>query len=103
MHVKKGDTVELLAGRDRGKRGQIILAEPKRERVVVERLNLVKRHRRPSPQYPDGGIVPTEAPIHVSNVMLVCKSCDKPTRTGKKISDNGKKVRYCKRCGAEQD
>ncbi len=103
MHVKKGDTVEVLAGRDRGKRGQIILAEPKRDRVRVEKLNLVKRHQKPSPQYPEGGIMSKEAPIHVSNVILVCKSCDKPTRTGRKISDSGKKVRYCKRCGAEQD
>jgi large subunit ribosomal protein L24 len=103
MHVKKGDTVYVLTGRDRGKRGAITLAIPKQQRVVVEKLNLIRRHQRPSPDYPDGGIVTTEAPIHVSNVMLVCKSCDKPTRTGKKVLEDGRKVRYCKRCGASLD
>ncbi len=100
MHVKKGDTVFILTGRDRGKRGAILSAIPKRDRVVVEKVNLMKRHQRPSPQFPEGGIITTEAPIHVSNVMLVCSSCDKPTRVGKKFLEDGSKVRYCKRCGA---
>ena len=103
MHVKKGDTVYVLTGRDRGKRGQIIRSIPKQDRVVVEKLNLMKRHQRPSPEFPEGGIVTMEAPIHVSNVMLVCKSCDRPTRVGKKFLENGTKVRYCKRCGATLD
>jgi large subunit ribosomal protein L24 len=100
MHVKKGDTVSILTGRDRGKRGQVIRSIPKRDRVVVEKLNLMKRHQRPSAEYPEGGIVTSEAPIHVSNVMLVCGSCDRPTRAGKKFLEDGSKVRYCKRCGA---
>ncbi len=103
MHVRKGDTVYVLTGRDRGKRGQIILSIPKRDRVVVEKVNLMKRHQKPSEEYPDGGIVTMEAPMHVSNVMLVCKSCDRPTRVGRKFLDDGTKVRYCKRCGATLD
>jgi len=103
MHVRKGDTVYVLTGRDRGKRGQIILSIPQRDRVVVEKVNLMKRHQKPSEEYPRGGIVTMEAPMHVSNVMLVCKSCDRPTRVGRKFLDDGTKVRYCKRCGATLD
>ncbi len=103
MHVRKGDTVYVLTGRDRGKRGEVILSIPKRDRVVVEKLNLMKRHQKPSQAFPEGGIVTLEAPMHVSNVMLVCASCDKPTRVGKKFLEDGTKVRYCKRCGATID
>ncbi|MCL6562243.1 MAG: 50S ribosomal protein L24 [Firmicutes bacterium] len=103
MHVRKGDTVAVLAGKDKGKRGKVIRAIPKEERVVVEKVNLVKRHLKPNPKNPSGGIVTMEAPIHVSNVMLVCKSCNRPTRVGKKFLDNGAKVRVCKRCGATID
>lgn len=103
MHVKKGDTVKVLAGRDKGKEGQIVEARPKENRVIVEKVNLVKRHQKPTEDLPDGGIITKEAPIHVSNVMIICKSCKKPTRTAKKFLDNGKKVRTCKHCGATLD
>ncbi|NMP22009.1 50S ribosomal protein L24 [Sulfobacillus harzensis] len=103
MHVKKGDTVRVLAGRDKGKEGQIIQAMPKENRVIVEKVNLVKRHQRPTPDIPEGGIITKEAPIHVSNVMLICKSCKKPTRIAHKFLYNGKKVRACKHCGATLD
>lgn len=103
MHVKKGDLVKVLAGRDKGKEGTIIQSLPKEDRVVVEKVNLVKRHQKPNADYPEGGIITKEAPIHVSNVMLICKSCKKPTRTGHKFEDNGKKVRVCKHCGATLD
>ncbi len=103
MHVKTGDLVKVLTGRDKGKQGKIIRAIPKEQRVVVEKINLVKRHQRPTPQNPEGGIVTREAPIHVSNVMIICKSCKKPTRIARKFLDNGKKVRACKRCGATLD
>ncbi|AEJ38536.1 ribosomal protein L24 [Sulfobacillus acidophilus TPY] len=103
MHVKKGDLVKILAGRDKGKQGHIIRAIPKENRVVVEKVNLVKRHQRPSPAYPEGGIITKEAPIHVSNVMIICSSCKKPTRIAHKFLDNGKKVRACKHCGASLD
>ncbi|MCY0879410.1 MAG: 50S ribosomal protein L24 [Firmicutes bacterium] len=103
MHVKRGDTVRVINGRDRGKEGQIIRAIPKENRVVVEKVNLVKRHQRPTPEFPEGGIITKEAPIHVSNVMIVCKSCKKPTRIGHKFLEDGKKVRVCKKCGATLD
>jgi large subunit ribosomal protein L24 len=103
VHVKTGDLVKVLTGRDKGKQGKIIRAIPKEQRVVVEKINLVKRHQRPTPQNPEGGIVTREAPIHVSNVMIICKSCKKPTRIARKFLDNGKKVRACKRCGATLD
>jgi large subunit ribosomal protein L24 len=103
VHVKKGDTVRVLAGRDKGKEGQIIRSIPKENRVVVEKVNLVKRHQRPTPDFPEGGIITKEAPIHVSNVMIICKSCKKPTRIAHKFLENGKKVRACKKCGATLD
>lgn len=103
MHVKKGDLVKVLAGRDKGKQGRIILSIPKENRVMVEKVNLVKRHQRPTQEIPEGGIITKEAPIHVSNVMIICKSCKKPTRIAHKFLDNGKKVRTCKHCGAALD
>ncbi len=103
MHVKKGDTVKVLAGRDKGKEGEIIQAMPKENRVIVEKVNLVKRHQKPTPDFPEGGIITKEAPIHASNVMLICKSCKKPTRIAHKFLDNGKKARACKHCGATLD
>lgn len=103
MHVKKGDLVKVLAGRDKGKQGVIIRAIPKEDRVVVEKVNLVKRHQKPTAEMTEGGIITKEAPVHVSNVMIVCKSCKKATRVGHRMLDNGKKVRVCKRCGKDLD
>ena len=103
MHVKKGDLVKVIAGRDQGKEGYILEAIPKKNRVVVEKVNMVKRHQRPTMGNPEGGIITKEAPIHVSNVMKVCTSCKKPTRIAHKFLDNGKKVRACKHCGATLD
>lgn len=103
LHVKKGDLVMVIAGKDRGKSGRIIRVIPKEERVVVERINLVKKHLRASPTTGQGGIVEVEAPIHVSNVMPICPSCNRPTRVGKKILEDGTKVRVCKRCGESID
>lgn len=103
MHVKKGDTVKVLAGRDKGKEGEIIQAMPKENRVIVEKVNLVKRHQKPTPDFPEGGIITKEAPIHASNVMLICKSCKKPTRIAHKFLESGKKARACKHCGATLD
>ncbi len=100
VHVKKGDRVKIIAGREKGKEGDIIRAIPREDRVVIEKINLVKRHQKPTPEFAQGGIISKEAPIHVSNVMLVCSSCKKPTRVAHKFLDSGKKVRVCKRCGA---
>jgi len=103
LHVKKGDLVMVIAGKDRGKSGRIIRVIPKEQRVVVERINLVKKHLRPSPATGQGGIVEVEAPIHISNVMPICPNCNNPTRVGRKILEDGTKVRICKRCGEALD
>ena len=99
VHVRKGDTVLVLSGKSEGKKGKVISVLPKKERVVVEGLNKVKRHTKPSQTMPQGGIVEKEAPMHSSNVMLICNKCSKPTRIGKRVLDDGKKVRACKKCG----
>ena len=96
LHVKKGDTVVVLAGK--GKEGKVIAAFPKKSKVTVEGVNEVKRHTKPSQSNPQGGIVTKEAPISVSNVMLVCPSCKKPTRI-KKVAVGEGYVRACKKCG----
>lgn len=97
LHVKKGDTVLVLSGKDKGKQGKVILAMPKKDKVVVEGANKIKRHTKPNQNNPQGGIITKEAPLHVSKVMLVCPACNKAARTGKK-EVNGKFVRFCKKC-----
>lgn len=100
LRIKKGDTVVVLAGKNKGDKGKVLQAIPATGRVIVEGVNLVKRHTRATPQMPQGGgIITKEAPIHASNVMLVCGKCKKPTRTGMKFLTDGQKVRVCKRCG----
>jgi len=103
LSVKKGDTVLVIAGKDNGKKGKIIQALPKENKVVVEGVNVVKRHTRPSQKLPQGGIVEKEAPIHASNVMVICPSCGKPTRVGKRFLADGNKIRVCKKCGESLD
>jgi large subunit ribosomal protein L24 len=99
LHVKKGDTVVVLSGKDKGKKGKIIEALPKKSKVIVEGVNTVKRHTKPSQKLPQGGIVVKEAPLNSSKVMLVCSACDKPTRIKKSALASGKSVRVCKKCG----
>lgn len=99
MHVKKGDTVIVIAGKDKGKKGRVLAAYPKKDRVLIEGINLVKKHARPSQANPQGGIVTQEAPIHVSNVSLIDPKSGKPTRIGYKVLDNGTKVRIAKKSG----
>lgn len=99
MHVKKGDEVIVIAGKDKGKKGRILASFPRDSRVLVEGVNMVKKHSRPSQQNPQGGIVNQEAPIHVSNVMIVDPKTGTPTRIGKKILSDGKKVRVAKKSG----
>jgi large subunit ribosomal protein L24 len=116
MKVKKGDVVHVLRGKDAGKEGRVVEALPKEGRVVVENINVVKRHRRPrpiqnttgmgGPSIIPGGIIELPAPLPVANVMLVCPTCGKPTRVGtieKKVKDKTVRVRVCKRCGEEID
>ena len=103
MNIKKGDKVKVLAGKDKGKEGTILHSLPQKQRVVVEKVNIVKKALRPTQQNPQGGISSVEAPIHVSNVMLVCPACKQPTRVSKRVTDEGKKVRVCKKCGKDID
>ena len=103
MHVKKGDTVKILSGKDKGKTGEILRSIPQRQRVVVEKCNMVKKAMCPTQQNPQGGITTVEAPLHVSNVMLVCPNCKEATRTSKRVNEQGKKVRVCKKCGKDID
>ena len=102
MNIKKGDKVKVLAGKDRGAEGVVLSALPAKRRVVVEKVNVVKKALRPTPSNPQGGITSMEAPIHVSNVQLICPSCKQATRVNIKRED-GKKVRVCKKCGKEID
>jgi large subunit ribosomal protein L24 len=99
LHVKKGDRVVVLAGKDKGKSGEILSASPKEQRVVVQGVNMVKRHTRPSQANPQGGIVEKEASIHVSNVAHADPKDGKPTRVGSKVLEDGRKVRVAKRSG----
>ncbi|MBC7248789.1 MAG: 50S ribosomal protein L24 [Anaerolineae bacterium] len=106
MKIKKGDTVEVITGNDREKRGTVQRVIPKQNRVVVSGVNLVKKHQRPRPTggrtQTQPGIIEFEAPIHISNVMLVCPTCKQRTRVGYEMS-GGTKVRICKRCRATID
>ncbi|HSI67480.1 MAG TPA: 50S ribosomal protein L24 [Planococcus sp. (in: firmicutes)] len=98
MHVKKGDTVKVISGKDKGKTGVVLTATPKNDRVLVEGVNIIKKHTKPNQANPQGGIVSQEAAIHVSNVMLLDPKSGEPTRVGYKVED-GKKVRVAKKSG----
>lgn len=100
MSVKKGDKVQVISGKDKGKQGTVLRALPQEGKVVVEGVAIVKKAQRPTQQNQQGGIVQKEAAIDVSNVMLVCPSCGKPTRVGHEHDDKGDPVRVCKKCGA---
>ncbi len=97
--VKKGDTVMVIAGKERGKRGKVLVVLPAKHRVIVEKVNMIKRHQRPTQKLRQGGIIEREGTLHLSNVMVVCSKCDRPTRTGIQPLAEGKKVRVCRRCG----
>ena len=100
MNVKKNDTVVVLSGKDKGKRGKVLSVDPKTRKVVVEKINMASRHQKPRKQGEEGGIIQKEIPLYASKVMTVCPKCSKPTRVAHKI-ESGKKVRVCKHCGAE--
>jgi large subunit ribosomal protein L24 len=101
LHIHKGDKVQIIAGKDKGKVATVLYAYPESQRVVVEKANIVKKHMRPTQKNTQGGIMEIEAPLHVSNVMLMCPKCGKPVRVGIKRDEEGKKLRYCKKCNAE--
>ncbi len=99
MHIRKSDKVVVVSGNHKGKKGEVLKVFPSENRIIVEKVNLIKRHTRQSQAAPQGGIVEKEAPIHISNVMLVCPKCSKPSRTGTQILGDGSRVRICKSCG----
>ena len=98
LHVKKDDLVMVIAGKDKGKTGKVLRVLPEKGRVLVENLNVVKRHTRPSQQNAEGGIIEKEAAVAISNVQLVCQGCNKPARTGLRTLEDGSKARFCKKC-----
>jgi large subunit ribosomal protein L24 len=102
MSIRTGDRVRVIAGKDKGKEAKVLAVLPHKERVVVERVNLVKKATRPTQRNPKGGILEIEGSVHASNVMLVCPKCSQPTRIGRKRED-GTRIRVCKKCGNDID
>ena len=100
MRIHKGDQVIVLQGKDKGKKAEVVRSIPGRDRLIVEGVNVAKRHAKPTRATQQGGVIDKFMPMHISAVALVCKSCDRPTRIGYKIEDNGEKVRVCKKCGS---
>lgn len=98
MKIRKNDMVLVIAGKDRGKKGKVRQALPKKDMVLVEGINMVKRHSRARRAARQAGIIELEAPLHVSNVMLICSKCNKPTRVGHKFLADGRKARICRVC-----
>ena len=101
MSIKKDDLVVVLSGKDKGKQGKVLEVQPKSGKVVVENINVVSRHTKPRKQGDQGGILKKEAPLYACKVQRVCPKCGKPTRAAHKVQADGKKVRICKKCGAE--
>ncbi len=97
--IKSGDLVMVIAGKEKGKTGKVKSVDRKRGKVLVEGLNIVKKHVRPSEKYPQGGIIEMEAPLDISNVLLYCHKCGRGVRMGRKVLEDGTKVRFCKKCG----
>ena len=103
MQIRKNDSVIVIGGKERGKTGKVLRVMPAKDAVVIERLNMVKRHTKPrGPQQP-GGIVEKEAAIHASNIMILCDKCNAPVRVGHKTLADGKKIRICRRCNEALD
>ncbi|MBI5409736.1 MAG: 50S ribosomal protein L24 [Nitrospirae bacterium] len=99
LGIKRNDTVLVKTGDEKGKKGRVIAVQTAKNKLLVESINIIKKHMKPNKRYTQGGIIEKEAAIHRSNVMLVCPKCDKPTRVGQNILENGKKIRVCKKCG----
>ena len=98
MKIRKNDTVLVIAGKDKGKTGKVRFAYPKKEQVIIEGINFIKRHVRARGRVRQAGIIQLEAPIYMSDVMLLCGRCNRPTRAGFRFLEDGRKVRFCRRC-----
>jgi large subunit ribosomal protein L24 len=103
LHVKKNDLVMVITGREKGKSGRVLKVIPEKEKLIIEKINFIKKHTRPHGQQRQGGILEKEAPLPASNVMLLCEKCNKPVRTGHRILEGDKKARVCKKCGEAFD
>ena len=103
MHIKKNDNVVVISGKEKGKQGRVIAVYPSSNRLLVEKLNMIKRHTRPNQQLKQGGIVEKEAPFSLSNVKLVCSKCDKQTKVTRRADHEGKRVRVCRSCSETID
>lgn len=103
LHVRKGDTVIVLSGKDKGKKGKVLVASPQEGKVLVEGVNIVTKHKKPSPTMQQGGLLKQEAPIFAAKVMLVCPACKQPARISRQVLENGTKVRVCKKCNENID
>ena len=101
IHIKKGDTVMVITGESKGQKGRILEVDRDKNRAIVESVNMVSKHTKPNVKAPQGGILKKEAPVHLSNLMLIDPTTGKPTRVGKKLNDNNKLVRYSKKSGEE--
>jgi large subunit ribosomal protein L24 len=101
MNIRRDDTVVVLSGKDKGKKGKVLVADPKNGKVIVEGVNVAKRHRKARKQGEESAIVKKETPIYASKVMRVCPQCDQPTRLAHTVKSDGSKVRVCKKCGKE--
>lgn len=98
-HVRKGDQVKVIAGNERGKEGEVLQVDPQAGRILVRGVNFTKRHQRPTARQREGGIIEREGPIHISNVLVICPECDRPTRVGFERDEEGQKLRVCRQCG----
>jgi len=98
LSIKKNDTILVITGKEKGKKGRVLSVSPLKDQLLIEKVNIIKRHMKPTRKYAQGGIIEREAPLHISNVMLVCPKCSKPTRIGNSLLLDGRKVRMCKKC-----
>jgi len=98
-NIKKNDLVMVVNGKEKGKSGRVLKVIPEKEKVLLEKINMIKRHSRPHGQQRRGGILEKEAPLHISNVMLICEKCNKPVRIGRRLVEGSKKARFCRKCG----
>jgi large subunit ribosomal protein L24 len=99
FNIKKNDLVMVVNGKEKGKSGRVLKVIPEKEKVLLEKINIIKRHSRPHGQQRRGGILEKEAPLHISNVMLICEKCNKPVRIGRRLVEGSKKARFCRKCG----
>ncbi len=98
LGIKKEDTVLVIAGREKGKKGRVLSVTPSKSRLIIEKVNIIKKHMKPNRKYSQGGIIEKEAALHISNVILLCPKCNKPTRVAGFGMEGGKKMRMCKKC-----